>query len=210
VKNVVEVSLEKIQELRKMIPVGMMDAKQFIEESKGDLEKARTLFIEAEIEKLHQLKGEDRTLIAQLFFDEDYDINRTIDKLDDVIFDREFDLKNYETRPHDLNMTDAWLLTVQSFGFMNSLQTADFDSIVLVVKEIGLPDFANELDVASRYLAEQEVTFRELSEEALIDAVEGLKKSEKFQTALESFKLNVMLNPDFFKILKRMQKNITK
>ncbi len=201
-------NLQDIQQLRKMIPVGVSEAKSLLEKSLGDFEKARSFFIQNEIDKIHVLKQEDKSLIGQLFFEEDYDINRTLDKLDDVIFERNFKLENYKSRAHDLNMTEAWLLTVQSYGFMNSLQTSNFSSIVLVIKEIGLENFANTLDQGNKLLAQKEVEFKDLEEEALLDAVEGLKKSHEYQFVLEAFKMNVLLNPDFFKIFKRMQKSI--
>lgn len=200
--------LEKIKSLRKMIPVGMLDAKHFLNLSKGNLEKARSFFIEEEIEKLFLQTGESKEIIGKLFFEEDYDIIRTLDAINDYIFNREFNLANYETRKHDLNMLDAWLITIQSFGFLNSLQTADFSSITLVIKEIGYHKFSLELHEAHLYLAQKEKDFMDLSEEKLIQAVDELKADEKYQSILEAYKMKVLLNPDFHKVLARMQRNI--
>jgi hypothetical protein len=203
-----KVSNDQIKELRKMIPVGIVEAKELLETFSADFEKCRTAFIESEIEKLCKLTGESKDLVAKCFFEAEYDINKAIDAIDDFVYDRNFPSLKLKSTKHDLNMVDAWLLTIESHGFMNSLQTADFDSIVLVVKEIGLVDFSSQLDSAYQFLVEKEISFRELEEEALIDAVENLKKSPEYQTVLEAYRVNVLLNPDFFKVLKRLRKNV--
>lgn len=203
-----KVSVKEIQKLRKMIPVGMMNAKQLLESNNGDLEKSRSNFIKVEVERLCLEFEESTDLVGELFFAEDYDYNRTVDRINDIKFDRQYSKEKYKSTKQDVNMLDAWLLTIYSHGLMNSLQTADFDSIILVVKEIGLIDFSRELGVAYKYLEKKEEEFKLLAETELLGAVEGLKNSKEYQSILESYKMNVALNPDFFKVLDRLRKNV--
>ena len=203
-----KVEIKQVQALRKLIPVGVMEAKSLLKKHDGDLEKSRTSFIESEVRKLCVQYQEEEALVAQIFFDEDYDCNRTVDKINDVKFDRVFSKANYKSTAHDLNMIDAWLLTVQSHGLMNSLQTSNFESIVLVIEEIGLKEFSKELEGVNSFLKVKEDEFSLLEESKLSQAVEDLKNSKEYQSILESYKINVLLNPDFFKILNRLKRNI--
>lgn len=191
-----------------MIPVGIMDAKELLKKNHLNLEKSRSEFIHREVKKLCDLHQEEEELVSQIFFACDYDANITADRIDDVKFDRQYSSALYQTTKHDLNMVDAWLLTVYSHGLMNSLQTADFDSVVLVVKEIGLSDFALELKEAHAFLEQKEQEFRAFDEDKLLIAVEDLKNTGEYQGILESFKINVTLNPNFFKVLNRLKRNV--
>ena len=205
-----KVSIEVIQELRKLIPVGMLDAKRLLEMNNNDLEKARSQFITEEVKTLCIRTSEKEELVAELFFEQEYDKNKTKDRIDDVVYDRNFISMNLKTTPHDLNMVEAWLVTIQSFGLMNSLQTANFDCIVLVIKELGLEKFSKELEEAHAFLDQKEQEFQELTEDELIEAVDQLKISKEYKKVLESYKMNIALNPDFFKVLARMKKNVMK
>lgn len=203
-----KVRLELIKELRTMIPIGILDAKTLLKNNQLNLEKSRSEFIHREVKRLCELHQEEEELVSQIFFACDYDPNITTDRIHDVKFDRQYSNLLYKSTKHDLNMVDAWLLTVYSHGLMNSLQTADFESVVLVVKEIGLPRFARELESAHDFLAKKEQEFRTFEEDKLLMAVEDLKNTPEYQSILESFKMKVTLNPDFFKVLNRLKRNV--
>lgn len=203
-----DVAIDKIKELRSLIPVGLLDARRLLGINNNNLEKSRSQFITEEVKALCFKTGEKEELVAKLFFEEEYDKNRTKDRIDDIVYDRDFSSMNLKTSIFDLKMLDAWLLTVQSFGLMNSLQTNNFDSIVLVVEELGLKEFSRELKEAHDFLEQKEREFLDLTEDDLINAVAKLKVSKEYKKVLESYKMNVALNPDFFKNLARMRKNI--
>ena len=203
-----KVSKEEIIALRKLIPVGVFYAKKLLFNSKGSLEESRKIYLEEEIFRLSQETGVDQVKVGELFFENDYNSQHTLDAIHDYEFDLAFSKAKIKTLPKDFKQFDDWLEVVKKNGLMRSLQSKDFDSVFTVIYDTGYVDFAEALIEAHIFLHNKEIFLRGLEDGELIEAVADLKTDVVYLKAVEQFKLNVLLDPEFLKVIARLRKNV--
>lgn len=203
-------SKQDILALRELVPVGVMSAKRYLETTSGDLEKSRKLFLENEISRLADLTEYDEESTGEIFFECDFNTQQTIDKIRDVQFFASFNPANSKSQPRDIIVFEQWLEIVKEQGLMKSLQMKEFDSVFSVVYDTGYLDFSDALIEAHILLNNKEIFFRQLDDEELIKAVQDLRKHEVYTKAMEQYKLNVLLEPEFLKVFSRLKRVILK
>ena len=73
---------------------------------------------------------------------------------------------------------------------------------------LSLDDIRKEFGVLVMFICVHCPYVRNIEEEKLIDAVAELKADPIYQKALEQFKINVLLDPEFLKVVERLRKGI--
>ena len=206
--NSYRASKEEIVELRKMVPVGVMDAKRLLEQAQGEFVEARKLYLEEEIKRLAQLTGLDEVKVGQFFFENDYSTQATIDAIRDFQFKVAFSKAAVKAQAKDFPVFDEWIEIVKHEGLMKSLQLTNFDSVFTVIYDTGFIDFAEALIEAHIFLHNKEITLRGVGDDELIEAVADLKQDDIYKKAVEQYKITVLLDPEFLKVIERLRKEI--
>ena len=82
--------LEKIKELRTMLPIPMMEAKKLLEDNGGDIETCVYLYTAKAIKEIETATGCDAEKAEKHYRAENFDINRAISVIKDEIYDQNY------------------------------------------------------------------------------------------------------------------------
>lgn len=126
---------EKIKELRTILPIPLLEAKQLLEENGGDIEKCVYLYMAKAIKLISDETGYDKQEVEKFYRAEKFDINRTISVIKDEIYD-----KNY--KPIDgldrngLQVVKEWLYLIETENFSYALEYKQLDKAIATLSLI--------------------------------------------------------------------------
>lgn len=132
----------KIIELRAILPIPMLEAKQLLEQNNYDVETCVYLYKAKAIKEITKATGCDSKQAEYHYQKERFDINRAISMINDEIYDQ-----NYEpikgVNHENLQFVKDWLYAMESKDFAYSLSYKHLqnaiDTMLLIpkLKEIG-------------------------------------------------------------------------
>lgn len=82
--------LNKIKELRAIIPVPITEAKELLQNNAQDVEQCVYLYKEKALKQIMQDTGCSRQMAASVYEDEKLDLNRTISVIREILFDKNY------------------------------------------------------------------------------------------------------------------------
>lgn len=110
----------KITELRAILPIPLMEAKQMLEANNLDVETCVYLYTAKAIKEICEATGCDSKMAEEYYKREKYDINRAISFINDAIYDRTY--KAIEGINHDsLQSIKDWIYLMEKEDFAYSL-----------------------------------------------------------------------------------------
>lgn len=132
----------KIIELRAILPIPMMEAKQLLEANDNDVETCVYLYTAKAIKEICTATGCDSKMAEEYYKREKYDINRAISFINDAIYD-----KNYQPISGidhtSLQYIKDWIYLMEkedfaySLSYSNLQQTVETMYLLPKLKEIG-------------------------------------------------------------------------
>lgn len=82
---------EKIKELRAILPIPLLEAKQLLETNDNDIEMCVYLYKAKAIKEITQATGCDSKIAEEYYNREKYDINRAISFISDLLYDQNYE-----------------------------------------------------------------------------------------------------------------------
>ena len=135
--------INKIKELRQIVPIPTSEALNLLNENDGDVEKCVYLFKAKSIRDICNRTGCD-TGMANLYYErEKYDINRAISFIQDVMYDRAYQPIEGVTA-EKVRQALQWLAMIREKDFAYSLDYKYLDAVLDVFERI---DGLKELEV---------------------------------------------------------------
>lgn len=130
--------LEKIKELRKIIPIPIGEAKELLTTNDGDVEKCVSLFKANAIRQICEQTGCDEKMANEHYSTEKFDFNRTISSIREAIYDQNY--KPIEgLKREDISLILGWLRIIETDDFGVSL---DYPSLGKALNALALiPEF---------------------------------------------------------------------
>lgn len=126
---------EKIKELRTILPIPLLEAKQLLDENGGDIETCVYLYMAKAIKLISDETDYDKQEVEKFYRAEKFDINRTISVIKDEIYD-----KNY--KPIDgldrngLQVVKEWLYLIETENFSYALEYKQLDKAIATLSLI--------------------------------------------------------------------------
>lgn len=112
--------INKVKELRAIVPVPMSEALQLLRANDGDVEKCAYLFKANSIKEICGLTGCDEKMVAECYEAEKFDFNRTVSSIKEVIYDQNYKLIDGVTREAVSNILQ-WIRVIEAEDFGVSL-----------------------------------------------------------------------------------------
>lgn len=82
--------INKVKELRTLLPIPINEAMQLLKDNDGDIEKCVYLFKAKAIRDICDLAGCDAEIAQQHYETEKYDFNRTVSSIREAIYDQNY------------------------------------------------------------------------------------------------------------------------
>lgn len=121
--------IDKIRQLRAILPVPITEAKQLLEANDGDVEKSVYLFKAKSIKQIQELTGCDADMAAAYYENEKFDFNRTVSSINEDIYDRNYKPIHGLTRDA-LLYTRQWIRLIEAEEFGVSLEYKFMDQVI--------------------------------------------------------------------------------
>lgn len=134
---------EKIKELRTMLPIPIIEAKQMLTEHNGDVETCVLLYVAKALRIITDATGASKDVAERHYRAENFDINRAIMTIKDDIYDANY-LPIQGIDKNSLQRVKDWLYLMESNDFFVSLSYQKFEGIIATMllipelKEIGV------------------------------------------------------------------------
>lgn len=157
---------QKIQELRKAMPIPLSEAVQLLKENNEDIEKCIKIFKEKSIEQICELTGCDSKLAEQQYNAEKFDFNRTVSSIKELIYDQNYRPIDGLTKENIIR-TVQWLKFIEENDFATSLDYSQFDVITNTLSLI--PTLENIVPSLIGAKADKDVIFEGYTDSLSID-----------------------------------------
>lgn len=134
---------EKIKELRAMLPIPLMEAKQMLEANEGDVEACVYLYMAKAIDEIAKATGCDKEKAEKHYRAENFDINRAISVINDEIYDLNYQPIAGVNRTN-LQFVKDWIYLVETENFSYALAyphlSKAVDTLMLIpkLKDLGV------------------------------------------------------------------------
>lgn len=128
--------INKVKELRAVVPVPMSEAMQLLKENGGDVEKCVYLYKARSIRHICEQTGCDEAMANKYFESEKYDINRAVSFIREELFDRCF-VPVEGVTADKLHAALQWIYLVEDKDFAYSLSFARLSEVVDVMSRIA-------------------------------------------------------------------------
>lgn len=183
---------QKIQELRAILPIPLLEAKQLLENNENDVETCVYLYKAKAIKEIMTATDCDSKLAEEYYEREKYDINRAISFIRDLIYDQ-----NYQAidgvNHNSLAYVKDWIHVMKSNDFAVSLNYPQLNKAIetmLLIK--SLSNIAQLLDTVKK---SHDLIFAGYSNASSIEDYikrnRVLDNNEYFQIANEQIPLQV-------------------
>lgn len=175
--------IEKIKELRKIIPIPMGEAKELLAMNDGDVEKCLYLFKTNSIRQICDLTGCDKKMANEHYEIEKFDFNRTVSSIREAIYDQNY--KPIEgLKREDISLILGWLRIIETDDFGVSLDYQYLDKALNALTLI--PEFSEIASIIRKALNAKNEIF------------EGYKDSDSIEEFVRRHK-QLDDNKDFLK-----------
>lgn len=140
--------IEKIKELRTMLPIPMAEAKQLLLDNDGDIETCVLLYTAKAIALITEATGASRELADKHYRKENFDINRAISVINDEIYDANYKPIEGVTKS-SLQYAKDWVYAMETYDFATSLRYKWMQQTIQVMQLIPqLKKIAEQLQAA--------------------------------------------------------------
>lgn len=141
--------LEKIKELRKLVPIPMSEASRLLKNNNGNVELSAHLFKADCIEKICQQTGCDKETATQYYEAEKLDVNRAISEIREDMFDQNYSLIENVTI-ENIKKAHKWLDMVEEKDFITSLDYAFWGDVILTLSSMPAMKEISEIIVRAK------------------------------------------------------------
>lgn len=146
--------LEKIKELRTMLPIPMMEAKKLLEDNGGDIETCVYLYTAKAIKEIQSATGCDADKAEKEYRAENFDINRAISVIKDEIYDQNY-VPIEGVNKTRLQLVKDWIYLVETENFGYALAYPHLDKVVETLSLIpNLEKISKMMKVVQKSYAE--------------------------------------------------------
>lgn len=177
-------SKEKIQELRKLIPIPINEAGTLLQSTNWNVKEASRLFRKNRLKELRELSGLEIGQIEPLYDYHELDFNKTLSGLKNMIKDSEFDLSQLiGISQSTFENLQKWRTIESHEDLATALLTAEFEVVHrLLANQLDLADLAQALISAKEeYL---NIDFQGNIEQDT-DLFNAFKSGKTYSTALD-------------------------
>lgn len=108
--------IDKIKELRKIIPIPIGEASQLLKDNGRDIETCIYKFKEKSLKEIQQITGCDETMASEHYEREKYDFNRTVSSIRETLFDENYTPIESLTK-EGISAALQWIRIVDSDSF---------------------------------------------------------------------------------------------
>lgn len=176
--------VDKVKELRTIVPVPMGEALQLLKANNGDVEKCIYIFKAKSIEEICKLTGCDEKMAAECYEAEKFDFNRTVSSIKDAIYDQNYKPIEGVTREAVSNILQ-WMRVIEGEDFGVSLDYQLLDKALDTMSLI--PALKKTADMVTKAKAAKDTIFAGYSDTDSLDEFvrrhRQLDDNEDFQTA---------------------------
>ncbi len=127
--------IQKVKELRQLVPIPANEALNLLKENDGDVEKCMYLYKAKSIRDICNLTGCDTNMANMYYEREKYDINRAISFIRDELYDRNYRPIEGVTA-EKLRTALQWLAMIKDKDFAYSLDFKYLDTVVDIFSRI--------------------------------------------------------------------------
>lgn len=118
--------INKVKELRTLLPIPINEAMQLLKDNDGDIEKCVYLFKAKAIRDICDLAGCDAEIAQQHYETEKYDFNRTVSSIREAIYDQNYKPVDGITK-ENVRLVIQWLGLIEAKDFAFSLDYIHLD-----------------------------------------------------------------------------------
>ncbi|MDR3059129.1 MAG: hypothetical protein LBU84_13440 [Prevotella sp.] len=186
--------IDKIKELRKVLPIPIGEAKQLLMENEGDVEKCIYLFKAKSLNEIQDITGCDEKMANEYYEIEKCDFNRTVSAIREAIYDRNYKPINGVTK-ESVSLIYQWLRIIETDDFGRSL---DFNYLNTVIdKMLLIPSLIDTANTIRKAKDAKDIIFDGYSDSSSLDEFvrrhKRLDDSEEFQEADKIINLRITI-----------------
>lgn len=134
---------EQIAELRKMLPIPISEAVLLLKNNNSDIERCANIFKARSIEQIEELTGCESQMAEKYYKEEDFDFNRTVSTIREIIYDQNYISIDGLTR-ENISFVFQWLGIIENDDFILAL---DFYQLNVVLETLRLIPNLNDISV---------------------------------------------------------------
>ena len=121
--------IQKVKELRKILPVQMNEALQLLKDNDGDVQKSAHMFKANSIEQICEMTGCDEDVAYEYYEAEKFDFNRTVSSIREALYDINYKPIEGVTR-EGLSAVIQWMQIIDAEDFGVSLDYKSLDKAI--------------------------------------------------------------------------------
>ncbi len=200
--------INKVKELRQIVPIPASEALKLLKENEGDVEKCVYLFKAKSIRDICNATGCEPSMANIYFEREKYDINRAISFIRDELYDQSY--KPIEgLTAKKIRTALQWLILVKERNLAYSLDYAEINDVIDTFSRINaLNDLVPLIEKAK---AAKDIIFKGYSDaqpmKEFVRRNQKLDLNTDFQNANQSIPLRlIVINEELRRHLRNLEK----